>query len=215
MTSRSRGKAPSIKSMVDFSVSRPNQIEAIYSPLYDFQTYALAGTTPSYSFFQVQLGQSNKTYEDTNMESGGQLPAGKNFLIEGIQVVMLPSLAVSAQGAQAVNAFLNDVAKLGRAGYLKMFIGSKDYLIDAPVGKFTQQFGLAGFAAAADTTTAAASSQHRDGYAAWRGAYYAITPVRLASNTNFNVSLNFPTTTAISADMRIGVILDGHLYRQG
>lgn len=208
-------KAPSMKSLEDASVSRPNQIEAIWNPLYDHQTYALAGTTQQYSFFQVQLGQSSKTYADTNMEAAGSLPAGKNFLIEGIQVVMLPSIAVSVQGAQAVDAFLNDVKTLGQAGYLKLFIGSKDYLIDAPIGKFTQQFGLAGFASAADVTTAGAALQHRSAYAAWRGQYYAITPVRLRSNTNFSVTLNFPTTTAISADMRIGVILDGHIYRQG
>ena len=208
-------KLPSLKSLRDANVSRPDNIEGIWNPLYDYQTYALAGTTQQYSFFQVQLGQSSKTYADTNMEAGGSLPAGKSFLVEGIQVVMLPSIAVSAQGAQAVDTFLNDVKTLGQAGYLKFFIGSKDYLIDAPIGKFTQQFGLAGFAAAADVTTAGAALQHRAAYAAWRGQYYSITPIRLRANANFSVTLNFPTTTAISTDMRIGVILDGHMYREG
>lgn len=208
-------KLPSLKALQDANVSRPNDIEGVWSPLYDYQTYTAAGTTQQYSFFQVQLGQSSKTYADTNMEAPGSLPAGKSFLVEGIQVVMLPSLAVSAQGAQAVDAFLNDVKTLGQAGYLKFFVGSKDYLIDGPIGIFTQQFGLAGFTSVADVTTAAATSQHRSSYAVWRGQYYGITPIRLRANTNFNVTLNFPTTTAVSADMRIGIRLDGHLYRQG
>lgn len=206
-------KAPTAKSFQKYAVDS-GLTETIYSPLYDFQSYALAGTTQSYSFFQVQLGQSSKTYEDTNMESGGQLPAGKSFIIQGIQVVMFPGVAASAQGAQAASAFLNDMYTLGKAGYLKLFIGSKDYLIDGPIGKFTQQFGLVGFSSVADVTTAGAALQHRDAMGAWRGQYYAITPVTLKPNTNFNVTLNFPTTTAISANLRLGVILDGHLARR-
>ena len=206
-------KAPTASSFKQYSVDS-GLTETIYSPLYDYQSYALAGTTTAYSFFQVQLGQSSKTYEDTNMESAGQLPAGKSFIIEGIQVVMFPGVNASVQGAQAVSAFLNDVYTLGKAGYLKLFIGSKDYLIDGPIGKFTQQFGMSGFSSVTDTSTPGAALQHRDAVAAWRGQYYSITPVTLKPNTNFNVSLNFPTTTAVSANVRIGVILDGHLARR-
>lgn len=206
-------KAPTAQSFQKYAVDS-GLSEVIYSPLYDYQSYALAGTTTSYTFFQVPVGQSGKTLEDTNMESAGQLPAGKSFIIEGIQVVMFPGVAASVQGAQAVSAFLNDLYTLGKAGYLKLFIGSKDYLIDGPIGKFTQQFGVAGFSSVADVTTAGAALQHRDAMGAWRGQYYAITPVTLKQNTNFSVSLNFPTTTAISANLRIGVILDGSLARR-
>ena len=208
-------KLPSLAQLRQANVSRPEQIEGIWQPLYDYQTYALAGTTQSYTFFALQLGQSGKTKEDTNIEVGGSLPAGKSFLAEAIQVVMLPSIAVSAQGAQAVDAYLNDVKTLGQAGFLEFFVSSKTYLTDAPIGVFTQQFGLAGFASAADTTTAGAALQHRTAYAVWRGARYDITPIRLKANMNFNVTLNFPSTTAISANMRIGVRLDGHMYREG
>lgn len=206
-------KAPTAANFRKFSVES-GLTETIYSPLYDFQSYALAGTTQSYNFFQVQNGQSSKTLEDTNMESAGQLPAGKSFIIEAIQVVMFPGVGASVQGAQAVSAFLNDMYTLGKAGYLKLFIGSKDYLIDGPIGKFTQQFGLVGFSSVADVTTAGAALQHRDAMGQWRGARYEITPVVLKPNTNFSVSLNFPTTTAISANLRLGVILDGHLARR-
>ena len=208
-------KIPTRGELQQYRTNSPGSTEGLTQPLYHYQTYALAGTTTQYTFFQVPVGQSSLTYEDTNMESAGQMPSPKAFLVTGIQLVMLPTVNPSIQGAQAVDAFVNDVYNLGKAGYLKFFVGSRDYLIDGPVGKFTQQFGVVGFSSAADVTTAGAAAQHRTSMGAWRGKYYEITPVVLERNMNFNVTLNFPTTAAVSANIRIGMILDGILYRGG
>lgn len=206
-------KPPNLSQLAQFRTNRPNETEVIWSPLYDFQTYASAGTTVEYSFFQTPVGQSNRTLEDTNMEAAGQMPSPKTFLITALSVVLFPGAATSAYGAGAVSAFVDDVYKFGKAGYLKLFVGSKDYLRDGPMGKFPADFGIAGFAALSDASTAGANLQGRINVASWRGPKYAITPVMLERNQNFKVTLNFPTTTALSANARVGVILDGFEYR--
>jgi hypothetical protein len=203
---------PSREQLAQFRVNRPQQ-EGIYQPLYHYQSYAAAGTTTQYTFFQNPVGQSGLTYEDTNMDSAGQMPAGKQMLVTSIQVVLFPGADPAVFGAQAVAAFIDDVYIFGKAGYLKFFVGSKDYTIDGPMGKFSAQFGMSGFAAIADQSTIAADLQSRVTAASWRGPEYRITPVLLESNQNFNVTLNFPTTTAISAAARVGVILNGIQYR--
>lgn len=206
-------KPPNLEQLAAFRTNRPGAVEVIWQPKYDFQTYALAGTTTQYTYFQTPVGQSSKTFADTNMEAAGQMPAPKTFLVTAIQVVMFPLMDVSAFGAQAVAEFSNDVYDLGKAGYLKFFVGSKDYLTDAPIGKFACEFSMSGFAALADQSTIAASLQSRISYSSWRGPKYAITPIMLERNMNFNVTLNFPSTTAVSANVRLGVILDGYEYR--
>ena len=76
----------------NFSPVRPGEWEAVNEPLYDFQTYALAGTTQSYRFFTTPVGQSSKSYADTNMELAGQLSAGVAFEVRAIEIAVLPSI---------------------------------------------------------------------------------------------------------------------------
>ena len=90
---------PSLGDLQQYNVNRPGQIEGIRSSLYDFQTYAAAGTTTQYTFFQVPVGQSSKTLADTNMEAAGSLPSPKSFLVESIEVCIFPGLSPSTIGA--------------------------------------------------------------------------------------------------------------------
>lgn len=193
-----------------YTAVRPGQVEAVNEPLYDFQTYALAGTTQAYRFFSVPVGQSGKTYEDTNMELAGQLSAGTRFEVRAIEIALFPGVNPSpAVSATAVSAFPNDVYTIFKAGYLQFNILAKPYLRTGPLGNFPFTKRLDGFAALSDTTTAGATGASRIAYAAFGGQQFQITPVMLDSNMNFDVSLNFPTTAAISANARIGVILRG------
>ena len=204
---------PSEAALRNYNVNRPGQVEVIWQPTYDFQTYPLAGTT-KLTFFQTTVGASGTTEADTNIEAAGQFPSPKAFLCTGIQVFFEPGNAVSQSQAAAGTALenWNDVSDvMNGSAYLKFFIGSKDYLVDAPLSKFTQQFSLGGVAA----ITGAGSVATTDfvDYAVHRGRYYSITPVKIPSNQNFNVSLNFPTAIATETAGRVGVILDGFQYR--
>lgn len=213
---RNRGMIPpKIAESKQYDVNRPGQVEAIWQPLYDFQTYANAGTTKEYTFFAVPNGQSGKTKEDTNMEMAAALPAPKSMLVTHVEVVFLPGGNPSTFGAGAASPHWNDTYKMMNKGYLDFFIGSKSYLTDAPIGKFSNSFRLAGAAALADASTAAADIQSQIGYATFGGPLYEITPIKLVANQNFNVTLNFPTTAALPSgvDARIGIILGGFVYR--
>ena len=197
-----------------YAVNRPGQQEALYQPLYDYQTYAAAGQT-SLTFFAIPQGQGGKTIHDTNMETASALPNPKTFLIQGIEIVFFSGVVPGIFGAQAAATYLNDVNAVHQSGHVQLFIGSKPYLDEAPIGVFPPSFRLGGMAALADTTTAAADAQSRIDYATMAGATYSITPFFLPSQQNFKVTVDWPAVVALPSTVagRIGVRLLGTLYR--
>ncbi len=206
---------PALDALKAYNVNRPGQVEVIWQPTYEIQAYPAAGAA-QITFFQNPVGAGGLTLADTNMESAGQFPRPKEFLITGIQVFFEPGNAVAQASLDATVAQenWNDVSDvMNGEAFLNLFVGSKSYLIDAPLSKFTQQFRLGGVANAAYTGTNAAAIGTAVDYAVHSGRYYSITPVKLPSNQNFNVSLNFPAVIATSVAGRIGVILDGFQYR--
>lgn len=213
--------APSRRELQKYSVMRPGW-EAIKQSLYDYQAYAAAGTQ-QLSFFQVPVGQGGKTASDTNMQLAGQLANGQEFLVQSIEVVFFPTTPTvaadmpAAFGAQKAAVLVNDAFIFGRSGNLQFKIGTKDYLNEAPLGRFPAKTHLSVNAALADTSTVAASLQSRIAYPKWEGRPYLISPVELylKSNVAFGVFLNWPEgAQAITNPARVGVILDGILYRQ-
>lgn len=195
-----------------FRVSVPNATEAIYQPLYDYQAYAQAGQT-SLVFFQVPQGQSSKTIADTNMELAGTLPQGKKFLVQAIEVAFFPGVATGTLTVPTAPAFVQDVYAFAKSGHLQFFIGSKPYLDEAPIGVFGQTFGLEGFAALADSSTAGATGNETIQYAKLASSVYQITPVTLDSQRNFKITMDWPSAVSISAAARVGVRLLGTMYR--
>jgi hypothetical protein len=205
---------PDIGSLQNYNVNRAGQPEVIWQPTYDYQAYPMAGAT-QFTFFKTPVGQGGTTYGDTNMSLAGSFPRPQEFLVTGIQVYFKPGNAVgrTAVVAATVPENVNDVNDiLFGESFLKLFIGSKDYLIDGPLGKFPQAFGIHSSGWGFGTTTADMNGKWVD-YAKHAGRYYSITPVKIPANQNFNVSLNFPTAIAASVAGTIGVILDGFLYR--
>jgi len=203
-----------------YSVNRPGW-EAIRQSLYDYQVYAAAGQA-QLSFFTSPVG-GTRTLTDTNMTLAGQLPKNQEFLVQSIEVFFTPTTpTVAAQmpaafGAQAVSAIVNDSFIVGRSGNLVFTIGSKPYLQEAPLGRFPQKayYGVEG--AAADTSTAGAAFQSRIVFGRWGGRPYLLDPASLLlpENQNFSVALSWPEgPQAIANPARIGVILDGILYRR-
>lgn len=220
-----RGNIPNLAELQSYAVNRKGQYEGIRQTLYDYQTYAAAGQT-SLSFFQVPVGQAGKTVDDTNIEVAGSLPQPKHFLVESIEVRFWPTAlpVVSATGVlatQAASNYTNDVTTFAKSGSLNFFIGSKTYLEEAPVGRFPPKTRVdADFAVSQTVNQAAAADQENQitmDLAYVSGRPYFINPATLLIPTqNFKVSLNWAVAVALPStqDARIGVVLDGILYRQ-
>lgn len=201
-----------VESLKEFQVNRSGQQEVIRQPLYDYQTYAQAGQT-SLTFFQIPVGQSGKTLADTNMENAGSLPAPKSFLLKGLEVVFFPGAEPGTYGAPDDADFINDMNDVYESGHVQLFIGSKAYLDEAPIGVMPPSWGLGGFSSAADTTTAGADQQTLVNYARSVGRPYTVIPMYIPSNQNFKVTINWPTAVAVTVAGRIGVRLLGDQYR--
>lgn len=215
------GNVPTRQQLNRYSVNRPGW-EAVRQTLYDFQAYAAAGQT-QLTFFALPLGQGGKTLSDTNMTLAGQLPKNQEFLIQSIEIFFSPTVpAVAASnpssfGAPAVAALLNDAYIVGRTGNLQLTIGSKPYLTEAPLGRFPQKAHYQVMGAASDSTTAAAAQNGRHVFGFWTGRPYLLSPadLLLPENQNFSVVTAWPEgAQAIVNPARIGVILDGILYRR-
>lgn len=215
---------PSFQEAKAFIVNRPGAEEVIRQSLYDFQTYATAGVT-SQRFFQVPVGQSGKTEQDTNLSLAGQLPQPQYHLSESIEVHFFPgvdpvTVVTGTDVAASVTNFANDVWSVLKAGSLTLRIGSKDFLEEAPLLRFPPKTKLeVEFGAAlqiAQATAADANTQIVGDYATACGRPYFLDPPLLIPPTqNFDIELRFSSAVATPSgqDARIGVILDGLLYR--
>jgi len=211
---------PTVDDLKKYAVTQPGKYEVTRQSLYDFQTYAAAGQTVL-TFFQNPIGQSGKTRADTNMENAGQLPAGKNFLITSIEIYLFPGVDIGTEGTTiAETEFANDIYTVAKSGYLDLFVLSKSYLTEAPLGRFPPKTNLKVDAANSlqysEATPSDAERFMATEYAAFGGRPYFIDPnITLTSNQNFNVTLNWPTAVALPSgqNARIGVVMDGLLYR--
>ncbi len=216
---------PSMSELARYDVNRVGMYEVIREPLYDFQNYAAAGQL-QLNFFQVQQGSGGKTIEDTNMELAGALPRPKNFLVESIEIHLFPGdLPVTEDNTSDTDFvgsdFANDVYTILKLGSLKFFIGSKTYVEQGalirfpPKSRLDVSFGYMGQVkqtSAADEVTAVMGD-----YAAAVGRPFFVAPrIRLISQQNFKVELNYSAVQATpsSTIARIGVVLDGLLYRE-
>ncbi len=208
---------PSLKDIQNFQVNRIGDYEAIRQSLYDFQAYPNAGVT-TLTFFQLPVGQSGKTRADTNLTLAGTIAAPINFFVQSIEVVFFPGVLPSTSvTTNAAANFTNDIYTLSKAGWLDFFIGSKSYLQEAPIGRFPPKAALKGWAAeSAGNSTATTLFRTSIEYAQFGGRPYFIDPgILLAPTQNFNVTLNFPAAVPLpsTVDGRIGIVLDGILYR--
>lgn len=193
-----------LDALSQYAVNRAGEVEELSWSLYDFTTYAAAGQS-NLSFFQTPNGSGGKTIEDTNMDLAGQIPKGQNFIVESLCVEFFPQTAINLLAA---STYADDVKAVAESGNLKFKVGSKNYVDQAPLGLFPQQYKQSGYAASALAGTVITYSQNI-------GAVYSIVPVRLTSNQNFLISLSWGTLAALpsTVDGRIGVRLNGRLFR--
>ncbi len=207
-----------------YQSSIPNMKDAIFAPLYDYQTYPAAGAL-SFNFFSVPQGQGVtsapggagvKTFLDTNMQVPNTLPLGNTFLVIGIEVEYWPTLTPGRAGVAAAAATMgsnwNDVYSVLRNGALTFQVQNRNYVQDGPLMKFPTSTRLSGVAAYSETT---ATTFGQFDYASSCGASYDITPVRLNATQAFTIVVNFPALipTVSTNTGRIGVRLVGKLIR--
>lgn len=210
---------PSLNQLKAYQVNRPGW-EAVRQSLYDFTTYAAAGHS-TLTFFSLPIGQGGKTLSDTNMELAGQMAANTKFLVESVEIHFLPTTpTVAAQMPGAAVAVLtipqivNDAYIALRGGNLQFVVGSKPYLREGPLGRFPPKTHFTVEGAAATTV---AATQLTAIFPYWTGRPYMLKPaaVMLEANQNFGVTLAWPEgAQAITNPARIGVVLDGFLYRR-
>jgi hypothetical protein len=227
---------PTLQQLALYKVNRQGA-EGIRQSLYDHLLYPTAGQN-QLNFFALPMGQgvtsalggvvgTTKTVADTNMDNAGMLPAGKSFLINSIEVpfyagtvntanTFTPSVpsVFAAVAAAAVAGQVNDVATFYLSGSLKLFIGSKTYLEEAPLMRFPPKTQLTLDAAVASNSATTAELALASAKISGR-PYLVEPPIYLENNQNFVVQLNWPGVVATPSGFngRVGVILDGYLYR--
>lgn len=218
------GYVPGVGNLSKYQVNW-NQWEAIKQSLTDTAVYPTTGVN-QLSFFATPQGQGvsaynagiAKTTTDTNMTLAGQLPANQMFLVQSFEVEFLPGLSPSLAGlGETANTATNDSWIFRKGGTFTFFVGSKNYLQEAPLLRFPAKADFAVQAALADTTTAGASHVSQISYGKAVGRPYILTPnnILLIANQNFGVTLTWPEGLAvITSAATVRVIADGFLYRR-
>jgi hypothetical protein len=202
-----------IQSLDDFNryaVNRKDQMEVVRQTLYDFQAYAMAGQT-QLTFFALPIGQGGKTKADTNMTTAGMLPSPLRFAVQTVEVYFIPGgFPSTAPAAATIDNHVNDIWEVYTGvAWLEFQIGSKPYLIEAPLQRMPPSTRMIGFAGLA-SQAAVADVLSRTSHMSASGSCYRVTPeLLLEANQNFSVTINWPAAVAISVAGRIGVVLGG------
>lgn len=199
-------------------VNIPNVKEVIWEPLYDTVTYPAAGAS-SLLLFQDQIGKSGKTLNETNMDLDGQLPKGKAFKVVSIQLAFYSGLAsnriIDAATLGEGPEITDDVRTFAENGALKFRIQSKEYLRQAPLGKFPPVERLAASSSvnAARLTAETSNSIYATEYAAPAGRVFSVQGLLLESNQNFIIELLDLPPLDSGVDGKIVCTLNGFLGR--
>ena len=146
---------------------------------------------------------------DTNLDLDGQISKGKAQLVTGIQVAFY-SGATSYVAASNPNVELvNDVYTFLQNGTLILKIQSKEYVRQAPLGKFPPVERIAGNT----FTYGQGGSDSSVKYAAPCGREFTIRDLLLESNQNFSVELRDLPALPSGIDGRLVVTLNGDSAR--
>lgn len=206
-------------------VNVPSEIGATYNPLYDYSAYPVAGARTTRFFLEAQgqgvgLAGGTKTLVDTNMTIGGMIPKGQMFNVTGVQVELLLNIALVAlvTPPELDYALSNIAYTVYRQGALVMTIGQKNFIEQAPLMKFApvnrmevRDFGA--LSASTTETTTTIDNQLFGSYATAAGREFAVADLMLESSQNFDVSLLELPALPEGVTARIGVTLNGILYR--
>lgn len=210
-----------------YNVANANQAIVQAGSLYDSLLYPTAGTQ-ILSFFQNGVGQgltsapgatvnTPKTYHDTNMDLGGQLPSGTRFLAQGLEFMIqagtsaVANTFVPAQGsvyaaaiAAAVAMQAADVSVIARTGLIELDVLSRNQVREVglytfpPASDFSVEGALAVGAAAGEAGALTATT---------KGNFYTFdTPIALNEGMNFTLKVSWPGLVATPSGFNARII---------
>jgi hypothetical protein len=229
------GRVIPTRAMMDNYKINLGDLDVIWQPLFDYQSYGTQGNT-QFTFFNNGQGQGTtsafgatgaKTIADTNMPPGGSLGKGNRQMVTGVEVVLYPGGIATqtfgpGQGATTeanTGRFTQDVWTISKGGVLVLTAGSdRKYVEDGPITMFPPVTRLAIAAAIATTFNATAASTatlDQIDYAACSGEPYSIAPLFIDETQQFTTVINFPVAIAPPSAIapRIGVRLRGYRIR--
>ncbi len=185
--------------------------QIIQQPLYD--TSEMDATTVEMDFFTQKFGQplpisgTKKTKGHTNMDQGGNLPAGNSFSIHSIQVGINDEFGKFADDPDEI------LAALRYETWLVLTIGDKTYL-EIPVKLLSSGFGAQFFAAADASAAAFEKIYGQNGSRNPSGIFKLTKPIVLQPNQAFNVSIRFTNAPVnLAATQQVMCVLGGFLQR--
>jgi len=210
-----------------------NSKEAIADQLYDTRTYAAAGQT-ALSFFQVAegdgasvFGAGPKTYEDTNMQTAGQMTRGEAFLVQAVALRFYSGVAlvqddITAAAPAALDSPANDEMEFWSKGWLEFDVLNKNQ-VRLPLSNFPPPTRFNVQAAFSSFYTQAAAG---DGTIQTQAAH--VVPVgslfqpqapgiTLEYGLKFKLTLNWSAATPMPSnqDARVQALLIGRRLRIG
>lgn len=193
---------------------------------------AQATSTATVRLFQIPLGAQTsvanlaaesylKSELDTNQESAGNLPAGQEMFVNSIQIYLnipgqtdttyptsgagteLPTSVVSAAKASGVNL----LKAITTQCTIVFKVGEKRYE-NGPIFMFPCQYGISGFAGAAETL--GNESVANNGFGLPRILF---EPRHIPSLVNFSIDLKFVQALTIIRQFTLTALLHGVLIR--
>jgi hypothetical protein len=230
---------PNVNDFNSRRVTNPSQSEVIRQRLFDYQLYPTAGVT-QLAFFQQPIGQgittaiggtvgTAKTQWDTNQELGGNLPSGKAYMAESIEVLFFPGSVSTANtytpavlgsflavAASTYTGFVyqNDVNSFYQSGLLEFNLLSKNYLRETPLAAFPPktQFEVNAGISTNSATTGVTGVSHAKMVGR---AYYLEPQISIQPTMNYEILLRWPAAVATPSgfNARVGVVIDGFLMR--
>lgn len=230
----------STPSMSDFDrgrVTDPNQSEVQRQGFFDSLLYPTAGTQ-QLSFFATPIGAglttalgatagTAKTAWDTNLQLPNQLPSGKAFQVQSLEVLFVPGSVSTANtftiqdpvifasaNAASVGAQIADIFTFYNSGRLQFSILDKLYVDEAPLLNFPMQSGISGDFGYASTSATAGFIGAMLARCIGRPYVWDI-PFTLEPAQNFAVNLIWPGVVATPSGFngKVTVRLDGYFAR--
>lgn len=194
--------------------------EQIASALYDY--HVIDAVKERHDFFQMPQGYHDpasgkyRTSLDTSMHLAGCLPQGQFFLCTGIRVLFIPD---AIQHRHRMRKDRQDAGRVLLGGELRLTIQNRYFVSQGPLARFPACLPKTWFAELAYLSEEDKEPHYRLLYdpalpriAAM--AYHALSPLFIKSEQCFCVEIHH-NPSSLNAPGKLGVILDGRLFRSG
>ena len=185
--------------------------EVIAWPLYSYKAYPAAGSL-QLLFFDETEGNANGR-ANTNMLTAGALPGNQMFVAAALHVVAIPATA-DVVGDNTVTAVAGQewYSVLRNNCWLEYKVSSKEVLVEGPLTKFPQSFGVGNIQAGAPTVIQNVSTI-QNGSPDNRAVFHLDPPIGLLPVRPFTVTLNWRALNTVTTEGRIGIVQRGWLIR--